>query len=259
MVGEEHAFLSRSQLCRSTVSGRTLWRNNVLEEIQLQVPFKIFLLRAEVEITATTTVILLVLLQATWYLEPCIICSRSAQSSTATALPCTTSKGHSTGNRKLCTRSAILCIARRWNGRTQMSNLPRSRCRQKGNACFMNRSAFSDSLSTTGCRHSRLLDSVLIMITFLVGINFACHEMLCGWPRIYQKWHPVATCCRLVPDVYFGVISFLRSHFLFLLAALCFGKENWWFYLLLNRFGFKLCFFTNLLGFSSCDLETRDS
>lgn len=167
--------------------------------------------------------ILLLLLQVTWYLEPCITCSRSVQSNTTTALPCTTSKGHSTGNQKLCIRSAILCIAHRWNGRTRMWNLPRSRCRQKGNVYLMKRSAFSDLSNTHSAFES---SSVLITITFLVGINFACHEMLCGWPRIYQKWHPVATCCRLVPDVYFGLISFFWSHTLCLLAALCFGKEN---------------------------------
>lgn len=64
-------------------------------------------------------------------------------------------------------------------------------------------------------------------------------EVLHGWPNIYQKWHPVATFSKLVPDVHLVEISVF---FLCCSAILCFGKENENFYFWHSRSRFKCVF-----------------
>lgn len=86
--------------------------------------------------------------------------------------------------------------------------------------------------------HRRLQSSLFWFgITFLKSVSLA--EVLHGWPNIYQKWHPVATYSKLIPDVHLVEISVF---FLCCSAILCFGKENENFYFGPSRFGFKCVF-----------------
>lgn len=70
--------------------------------------------------------------QVTWCPEQCITCSPSTPSTMATAPPCTTSRGRSTGSRRPCTPSAISCTAHRWNGKIPTWSPPKSTSRWKG-------------------------------------------------------------------------------------------------------------------------------
>lgn len=73
--------------------------------------------------------------QVTWCPEQCITCSPSMPSTMATAPPCTTSRGRSTGSPRPCIPFAISCTARRWNGKIPTWNPPKSTSRWKGKTC----------------------------------------------------------------------------------------------------------------------------
>lgn len=75
-------------------------------------------------------------LQATWCPEQCTTCSPSMPSTTATAPPCTTSRGRSTGSLRPCTPFAISCTARKWSGKIPTWSLPKSTSRWKGKTCL---------------------------------------------------------------------------------------------------------------------------
>ena len=70
--------------------------------------------------------------QVTWCPEQCITCSPSMPSTTATAPPCTISRGRSTGSLRPCIPFAISCTARKWNGKIPTWSLPKSTSRWKG-------------------------------------------------------------------------------------------------------------------------------
>ena len=75
--------------------------------------------------------------QVTWCPEQCITCSPSMPSTMATAPPCTTSKGRSTGSPRPCIPFAISCTARRWNGKIPTWSPPKSTSRWKGKTCWL--------------------------------------------------------------------------------------------------------------------------
>lgn len=83
--------------------------------------------------------------QVTWCPVQCITCSHSTPSTMATAPPCTTSKGHSTGSPRPSTPSATSCTAHKWNGRTPTWSLLKSTSRWKGKTC----------LASDGCEGER--------------------------------------------------------------------------------------------------------